>query len=214
MGDIEQQIGALLLRGQTGAGIGALFASAAIEYVFPPFPGDAIVLFGAFLAAAKGWSVPLVFVASTLGSVAGAAVDYAIGMRLVLKPVDELSLRARKARKALQPLLDRFYRHGAIFISVNRFVPGIRPLFFVAAGMTGFSLRKALLLGAVSAAVWNGVVIAAGFAVGKNWGQMLSWFKTYSASAWICIGAAVAILSIRFVLKRRNAGLSLRKDPN
>ena len=63
MEQLAQPLLDFLSAGQSAAGLSVLFVSALIEYVFPPFPGDTVTLFGAFLAAHQGWSVPLVFTA-------------------------------------------------------------------------------------------------------------------------------------------------------
>ncbi|HUT77611.1 MAG TPA: DedA family protein [Polyangia bacterium] len=203
MEDIVRGLIDFLSAGQSAAGLVVLLLSAMIEYVFPPFPGDTVTLFGAFLAAVEGWSVPLVFVAVTAGSVAGATLDYAIGRRLGRAPVESLTGRKRRLRELAAPLIASFERHGAACIAINRFLPGIRALLFVAAGMARLSLWRVLLWGAVSAAVWNALIIGAGFAVGANWPRLLEWLKTYTAIAWVVVGLVVLALIARWALGRR-----------
>lgn len=202
MEDLARSAIEYLSAGQSAAGLAVLFAAALVEYVFPPFPGDTVTLFGAFLAAHGGWSVPLVFAAVTVGSVGGAAVDYALGRRLARRPLAELEGRALRARERMEPILERFRRHGAIYVALNRFLPGIRALFFVAAGMARLPLWAVLLWGAVSAAAWNALIIAAGFALGKNWERLLELLGTYTTGAWILIGLVVVVLLIRWFARR------------
>jgi membrane protein DedA with SNARE-associated domain len=204
MAGIYQSIIDFLSSGQSAAGLAVLFASAAVEYVFPPFPGDSITLFGAFLAATEGWSVPLVFTAVTLGSVVGAVLDYALGRRLARIPRDRLSGRRRALMERAQSIVDRFERHGAGYIAVNRFLPGIRALFFVAAGMARLPMGKVIMWGAVSAAAWNALIIGAGFAVGKNWDRLLELLHTYTLVAWIIVGVVVISLVVRWAWKKRS----------
>lgn len=191
-----------LSSGQSAAGMALLFLCGAVEYVFPPFPGDTVTLFGAFLAATEGWSVPLVFAVVTMGSVAGAALDYALGVRMSRSPVESLTGRRRAAREKMAPILERFERHGAVYVAINRFLPGIRALFFVAAGMARLPLRKVLLWGAVSAMAWNGLIIGAGFAMGKNWDRLLGLLRTYTTVAWILVGLVVVGLLVRWFVRR------------
>ena len=75
MEELTRQIIELLSSGPSTIGAVVLFITALIEYVFPPFPGDTVTLFGAFLAANGSWSVPLVFTAVTLGSASGSALN-------------------------------------------------------------------------------------------------------------------------------------------
>ena len=203
MEGLTESVLELLSAGQSAAGLGVLFVSSMVEYVFPPFPGDTVTLFGAFLAAAEGWSVPLVFAAVTAGSLAGAALDYALGRRLARTPVEELTGRRRRARERLGPILERFERHGAAYVAINRFLPGVRALFFVAAGMARLPLGKVLAWGALSAAAWNALIIAAGFALGENWERLLGWLRAYTTAAWIVLAAAALAVVARWLWKRR-----------
>src|SRR5688572_30690893 len=70
------------------AGLLVLGLAALIEYVFPPFPGDSILVLGGIYAVRgeKPWL--LVLAAVTLGSVLGSAIDYGFG-RLIARRVEQ-----------------------------------------------------------------------------------------------------------------------------
>jgi membrane protein DedA with SNARE-associated domain len=156
-----------------------LFASSVIEYVFPPFPGDAITVLGAFLVTARNWSGPAVFACTTLGSLVGAAIDWSIGVR---------AKGLRERRGAVDRLVARFERHGPAFIVVNRFVPGVRALFFVAAGMAGMRAGPVLGYAALSAILWNALLFGAGVMVGSSWDRLFALFIAYNRVAWVVLG--------------------------
>src|SRR5512132_4320144 len=59
-----------------------LLVASFVEYVFPPFPGDTIVLLGAWYAVHGALSWPAAFLAVTAGAVIGAALDWTIGRAL------------------------------------------------------------------------------------------------------------------------------------
>lgn len=172
----------------------ALFAGAFVEYVFPPFPGDTVVLVGAGLVGANDWPVAPVAVAATAGSVAGAAVDLAFGRWIADGRLDRLS-PANQAR--VEVLVGRFRRHGAVFLVVNRFVPGVRASFFVAAGIAGLSTRAVLGWATVSAVAWNALLGGVGWWVGQDLYALAAWFGAYQRVAWVVVGVAAAIAVIR-----------------
>jgi len=175
------------------AGYALLAGSALLEYVFPPFPGDTITLFGAVLITAYGWSGAGVFATVLAGSLAGAMIDFAVGRRL----------RARgHKRPAVDRIVARFERHGPIYLVVNRFLPGVRALFFVAAGMSGMRARDVILWGGVSVALWNGLLIGLGAALGANLETLERWLGDYTTVAWIALGS-LAVLYIGWRLVRR-----------
>ncbi len=198
MADWVQQLLDFLSLGQSWVGVVVLFLSSLVEYVFPPFPGDTVTLFGAFLAAHRGWSIWVVGVACTAGSVAGALIDYGIGYRLRERPGVRLSGRLQRAQQRVAPILEKFRRYGAVYVALNRFLPGIRALFFVAAGMAGLSWRQVIFWGTVSAVVWNALIISVGFAVGKNWDRLLELLQTYTMVVWLVIGLVAVVAAIRF----------------
>lgn len=181
----------------------ALFTTALLEGLFPPLPGDSISLLGAFYAVHGQLPLVAVFLAVTAGSVAGSAIAYAIGAKLgraAERRAPEAS--GLVSRERLHRFEAAYRRHGDLYILVNRFLPGVRGFFFVAAGMSGMPLVRVLVLGAISAAAWNGLLLAAGFAVGENLDHLVSLARTYATVAWFALGAAALFLVIRALLRR------------
>ncbi|HEY3357105.1 MAG TPA: VTT domain-containing protein [Polyangia bacterium] len=185
-------------------GLTILGLSAAIEYIFPPFPGDTITLFGAFLITAKGWSFALVFGVVLLGSAAGAMADFYFGRWLAKKESHWTGKRAH-ARTIIDGLVARFERHGEMYVALNRFLPAVRAFFFVAAGMAGLRPGRVLFWSLVSATGWNLLIIAAGAALGANW-QRIQWFAAqYSRVVGIAICVVAAGFAVRWWIRRRRA---------
>lgn len=186
-----------------------LALSAMLEYVFPPFPGDTVALFGAFLITARGWNALLVIGAITGGSLVGAWLDFAVGVALAKAPDWEprtwVGRRWQRTWTRVEPLTKRLHERGAWYIVVNRFLPGIRALFFVAAGMAGLRLRAVLLWGALSAMLWNAVIIAVGVTIGANWERLQAIFRTYTTAAWVLIGLVAAALVVRWLIRHLRA---------
>jgi membrane protein DedA with SNARE-associated domain len=186
-------------------GLAALFVSAMVEYVFPPFPGDTITLLGAVLITGYGWSLWAISAVVLAGSVLGFLADFWLGQRLQARP-----RRPERAERwsVLDRLVARFERHGALLLLLNRFVPGIRALFFVAAGMAGMRRRDVLLLGSLSVLLWNALLIALGAALGANLDALRGWMTRYTAASWLVLGGAVLLylgvrLGIRLIRRLR-----------
>lgn len=187
---------------QTGPyALAVLFGAALIEYVFPPFPGDTVVLFGAYYAVQGVQPLALVFLAVTAGSVVGAAIDYSIGRRIGAAMERRMPREPRRFHWASLDQVHRieaaYRRHGSAYILINRFLPGVRGFFFVGAGMAGMPMRKVIGLGAVSAAVWNGVLLGAGWAAGENLDKLERLFRTYSVVAW----GAMLVVGLGFLAR-------------
>jgi membrane-associated protein len=183
-----------------------LFLATLVEYVFPPFPGDLVVVLGAWYAVHGELSWAATFVSVTSGALAGAWVDYRIGARLGRG----LDRRAARRSPELEARLARFeasYRRwGVGLLLLNRFLPGIRAFIFVAAGASGIPLRKVLLAGALSAAVWNALLLAAGATLAENVDDLVRLFGRYTRVAWVVLAlAGLAAVAVLLVRRRRAA---------
>jgi membrane-associated protein len=174
-----------------------LFFASFIEYVFPPFPGDLVVLLGAWYGVHGQLSWPATFLWVTAGAIAGAWVDYRIGAWLG----PALSRRASAGGHPFAERLARFegsYRRWGLWLIVfNRFMPGVRAFLFVAAGAAGIPLRPVLLLGGISACVWNGLLLAAGAFLARNVDELILLFKTYTQVTWVLLGAVALLFAGR-----------------
>ncbi len=184
-------------------GLALLAASAAVEYVFPPFPGDTMILLGAVLITAYGWSFWLVLLAGMIGSAVGSMATFWLGDRLRLRRERRRATGEIIAERAtLDVLIQRFHRHGPIYLVLNRFVPGIRPFFFIAAGMAGMRARAVLFYGSLSALLWNLALIALGALLGANLEALLDWVGRYSLIAGGLLVAVVGFFVIRWWRRR------------
>jgi len=200
---LTDAITAFLQQNNNPWGLGLLGLSALVEYVFPPFPGDTVTLFGAFLVVRYGWSLAWVFSAVMLGSTAGFVVDYAIGRRLARAYEEGRLARSEKVREQIERVLASFRRHGPAYVVINRFLPGVRAVIFVAAGMARLDARRVMLYALVSAAAWNALIVAAGYAVGSSWERIERLFHHYALAVWILLGLVAVVLVARGLLRRR-----------
>ena len=175
------------------AGFALLAGAALLEFLFPPIPGDTITLLGAALISGFGWSWAGVVAAILCGALAGAASNFYIGRRL----------RARgQSRPSVERIMARFERHGPAYLLINRFIPGVRAVAFVAAGMSQMRARDVFLYGGTSVVLWNGLLITIGAAIGANFEALKSWLHQYTTWAWVALGS-VAVLLIAWRLVRR-----------
>lgn len=190
-----------------------LAGGACIEYVFPPFPGDTVVLFGAFLAATAGYSPTGVYLVMTAGSIAGGMGAYAFG-RFFGNDERRLPrwLRTDAAKAAFTKLDHQFHRYGAAYLALNRFVPALRAFFFVGAGLARMPAGRVLLFGGISAAAWNALILAVGYAVGANWDRLRQLGDQYTAAVLIVLGVVAAALVARWWLTRDRRGGESDRD--
>jgi len=187
-------------------GLLVLLLSSALEYLFPPFPGDSVTVLGGVYAVRAGVHIALVFAALMAGSLAGSALDWAVGRwlgaRLERSPHDKRFLRFLSREQILE-WEERFRHRGTLWLVLNRFLPGVRGPIFLAAGASGISLRRVLVWGGTSSLVWNALLFAAGYAVGGRAERLEALVRSYSQLAWGALGGAFVGMIARWAWRRR-----------
>jgi membrane protein DedA with SNARE-associated domain len=180
-----------------------LFFASFIEYVFPPFPGDLLVLLGAWYAVRGELSWLATFAAVTLGAIGGAWVDHRIGAALGRRLDRRLARRSPLSEERLARFEASYRRWGGWLLLANRFLPGVRAFLFVAAGASGIPLRRVLLLGGISAALWNAALLAAGALAARELPDLLALAERYTRLAWIALVVLAAAAAGWALLRRR-----------
>ena len=164
----------------------------ALENVFPPLPSEVFLPLAGFTAARGEMSVLAAISWTTLGSLAGALVLYAIGAAL-----GRDRLRAVVDRMPLVHLrdVDRaeewFARHGATAVFLGRMVPLVRSLISVPAGIERMPLPLFAALTAAGSLIWNTAFVLAGYALGESWPLVEAWAGIASKVVLVVLVLAV-----------------------
>ena len=107
-------------------------------------------------------------VASSLGSVVGSLLSYGMGRLgepVVLRYGRYLLLNVHH----LEWTKKFFDRHGGKTIFISRFIPVVRHLISIPAGLARMSLVPFLLYTVVGATLWNGFLTYLGVRLKENW---------------------------------------------
>jgi membrane protein DedA with SNARE-associated domain len=188
--------------GYPGLGVAAF-----IEYLFPPFPGDTVTVLGGAWAAREDRSYVLVHLLLTLGSVVGMAVTWRLGRALAgsisRAPAGSrlFGLNIAQIHKAQALMRTR----GDWVLLSNRFLPSFRSVLFIAAGAAEVPLWRTLLLGTISAATFNGILLAVGAALGNNAEKITQFFHQFRIASLSGLGVVVLLLGGRFLWRRGQA---------
>jgi membrane-associated protein len=180
-------------------GLALVLLFAWLEYVFPPAPGDTTILLGFFLAGLGILDGAAVTAAALLGSIAGALTAYRVGGRLGRA---YFFLRSAWAREELDRLERALARHGARFLSVNRFLPGVRGLFLYAAGMGRLAWRPVLAYSTLSNVLWIALIAWVGTGLGSSWEEVRAVFRRYVWGIGVLVAAYLVVSTVR---RRRRA---------
>ena len=162
-----------------------VFLLIAIENIFPPIPSEVILLFGGFMTTYTNLSIPLMVIAATLGSLLGAIVLYYIGKILNKERLKKIvSGKIGKVLRIKYEDIDKadawFDNKGNKTVFFCRFIPIVRSLISIPAGMSEMPMGKFLIYTITGSTIWNTVLIIAGNMVGENWVNILNIFEQYS----------------------------------
>jgi membrane protein DedA with SNARE-associated domain len=186
-----------------------LGVSAFVENIFPPIPGDTITAFGAFLVGTRRLDFMGVYLATTLGSLAGFMSLFWIGSLLGRKFFIEKDYKLFSAQNIIQAE-KWFQKYGYFLILFNRFFPGIRSIISLAGGISRLGVFRVALLALISAGAWNLIWIAIGYSLGNNWEtvkeKMGHILFQYNMAFLILAALVVLILLLRMIRKRRKTG--------
>ncbi len=200
VGDLTGLTGvfARLLESMGEVGVGVLTL---VETLVPPIPSEIVLPLSGFLAQQGRLAIVWVMVAATLGSLVGAWGFYALGAKLGLeRSIRLLSRVPLLDREDLEAASDWFARHGRGSVFFGRFVPGVRSLISLPAGAQRMPLGLFTACTALGSALWNSLLVGAGYALGSQWSTVGGYVSTASD---VAIGLLVATTVVTLVRRRR-----------
>ncbi len=180
----------------------------ALENVFPPIPSEVILLFGGFMTTFTDMNIIGVIIASTLGSLLGAIALYYIGKILNKERLKKIiTSKPGKLLRLTPEDIDKadnwFDTKGNKTVFFCRFIPLIRSLISIPAGMSEMPMKKFLVYTIAGSLIWNSVLSIAGSIVGENWTDILAIMDNYSHIIVILLAIIFVIAIIIFYKKRK-----------
>ncbi|MFJ6433831.1 DedA family protein [Streptomyces sp. NPDC091416] len=175
--------------GGPGAGL-----AIALENLFPPLPSEVILPLTGFAAGQGVISLASALFWTTLGSVAGAAALYWIGMLFGRARMHALWARLPLVRSSdLERTEAWFARHGTKAVLLGRMVPVFRSLISVPAGLERMPMPVFLGLTAAGSLAWNSVLVMAGYWLGDQWDAVETYVGLLSKAVLVLVLAALAL---------------------
>ncbi len=146
-----------------GLGVGA-----ALENIVPAVPADTFVLLGGLLSATGGLTARWVFLATWIGNVGSALLMYRVG-RTHGRVFFELGWGRHLLNERQMDRMTRFYgRWGVLAVFFTRFLPGLRSVVPVFAGVSRQRFLPVALPIGLASAIWYGTLVWLGTLAGHN----------------------------------------------
>lgn len=175
----------------------------ALESMIFPLPSEAVMPFVGFQVADGKWNLWLAIGSTSLGSMIGSWLSYAMGYfggkPLVLKVGKYLLLNQRDLERT-----EQFFhrRAGATIVFVARFVPVVRHFISIPAGIGKMPLLPFSIVTLIGATLWNTFLLVLGMKLRDHWTVV----QKYSHQADYVIVALGLIGAGWWFWTRRKAG--------
>lgn len=184
-----------------------LFLLIAIENVFPPIPSELILTFGGFSTTISNLTFMGVVISTTLGAITGALLLYGFGYILNVDTIERIfRSKAGKRLRLKVSDLDKaniwFTKYGNKAVFFGRFIPIVRSLVSIPAGMAKMSFKKFILLTSTGTLIWNIILVYLGIMAGKNWTKVVEYFGIYSKLALIIFVIMGLFFIVRYIYFR------------
>ena len=148
------------------AGVALLMA---LESMIAPVPSEAVMPFAGFLIFEGKMTILGVAVFSTLGSIVGSLISFWMGYYGGRPFVTHFGKYLLLNEHDLEVTERFFTRHGSKAIFIARFVPVVRHLISIPAGVGKMSLAKFAACTVLGACLWNMFLAWLGFHMKQHW---------------------------------------------
>jgi len=183
-------------------GVGFLMT---LESMVAPVPSEAVMPFAGFLWARGLMSPWLIIFSSTLGSIIGSLISYYIGKwggRLFIEKYGKYFLLNQHHLEITEKF---FTRYGAKAIFFSRFIPVVRHLISLPAGVGKMNIFKFSVYTIVGAGLWNSFLAYFGYYLGSQWEEIRKYSEILDLAVVLLIILAIGLWIYKRLKRRKRA---------
>lgn len=184
-------------------GYPGLFLLITLESTLVPVPSTLVMPFAGYLAGVGIFSLPVVLIINSTAALLGSGISYWIGAKggkpFLQKYGKYFLVRPQDLEKTEQA----FAKHGKWVILIGRFIPVVRHIISVPAGIARMPLRPFFLQTFLGSTIWGGFLILLGYYLGENWETVATQIKRFDLVIGITVVLAILSLGTWFVVRRR-----------
>lgn len=171
------------------------FLSAFVELVFPPYPGQTVILAFGFLAgsqASLGHSALWLMLMFLLGTFAGSVLVYEIGRAKGKSVLEWKFVHFFISHKELLRGEKIAHKFGTWAVFLAKFIPGIGALAVLLTGVFGLKRSRILMCLGLTATVHSMALFWVGRTVGESRDKIAEFGHTYNVVVWWVVGILLA----------------------
>ena len=199
---------------------GSIVALMTIESSFIPFPSEVVIPPAAYVAEDPNSAVcvtdnyivnvSLIVLFGTIGALLGAIINYLLslwlGRAIIYAFADsKIGHLCLLSREKVEKAEAYFNDHGKVSTFVGRFIPGIRQLISIPAGLSKMHFGWFLFYTFLGAGIWNAILAVLGYVAHGQADLINKYSHELSVAILILLGAVVLYYLIRWMIKRVKA---------
>ncbi len=196
----------------------SITALMAVESSFIPFPSEVVIPPAAFVAGQPDSvlcttgnypvDVLLIILFGTLGAMIGAIINYGLsvwlGRLVIYKFADSrLGHLCLLSSEKIQRAEEYFREKGNVSTFVGRFIPGIRQLISIPAGLSRMHFGAFLWWTFLGAFIWNCILAVLGYVAAGQMDLIKEYSHELSVVILVLLGAVILYYLIRWIIKKR-----------
>ncbi|MFA5524010.1 MAG: VTT domain-containing protein [Tissierellales bacterium] len=179
------------------------FVSQSLQVLFPPYPGDMIIVLEGYLSELAHLNIYLVIVNAVASTSLSSILLFNLGMKKQEKILQSKIVALLFGTSKITKLRKLFDKLGVLVIIFSKFIPGIYSLTVLSAGIFKVRKRAAYLSIVLISSFHHIVLITLGKLLGENWIIILRRMDIYNRYIIIIAVIAFIIYLIMLQLKKR-----------
>ncbi len=179
------------------------FVSQSLQVLFPPYPGDMILILEGYLSEIAQLNIYLIIINAAASTSLSSILLYNIGRKKQERILHSKIVTFLFGTSKITKLNNLFKKLGAFVIILSKFIPGIFSLTVLSAGVFRVKKKSAYMSIILISFFHNLVLISLGKLVGENWTIILKKMDVYNRYIIIIAVIALVIYFIMLQLKKR-----------
>lgn len=132
-------------------------------------PGETLVIIGGFYARLGELWLPAVSFVAVIGAILGDNLGYWIGRRYGRGFLERHGRKLFVTPERLEAAEDYYRRHGGKTVFLGRFIPVVRSVGFIVAGVAHMEWKRFIVYDVAGAIIWGVGHSALGYALGASY---------------------------------------------
>lgn len=181
----------------------SVFILMVLESMVAPVPSEAVMPFAGWLIAEGRFTFTGVIFYSTLGSIVGSLLSYYAGY-FGGRPLVERYGKFLLLDKHHLDITEKFFqKKGDITILICRFIPVVRHLISIPAGMGKMNVFKFSVYTIIGAGLWNAFLTYMGLILKENWKSVMKYSHIIDYAVLVILFLLVVYFIYKLVSHRK-----------